>query len=372
MSRSTEQRPPQVTLAAAIVIAASVMVLMSAWGRVSGLRSLETRESVEEFLSGAPGSEMGLGREDVLAILQVSSVVAAVCAVTTAILGWYVLKRDKTARLALLVAAVPLFFTGLVIGGFASSFVAAATVMLWMEPAREWFTTGRWTPPPPRQAPEREQPTRDDPLTPPWLGPTGGSTSTGQSSPPPFPTPYAEPGGPQSSTRTLAPGQPDPRTAQAVGHAAGQRRPGAVVAAFVLTVVSSLLVGLFAVLAMLVVSLAPEMVMEEFERQASGDVADLTLAQIRTSTFFTGAVCVLASAAALVFAGFAMARRPWARRGWLVAAAASAGACLFVVIASPAAVSGLAVLMPGAAAIATVVFLRRAEVRRWFESAPRS
>lgn len=370
MSRSTEQRPPQVTLAATIVIAASVMVLMSAYDRVSGLRSLETRESVDEFLSGAPGSEMGLDREAVLGILQVSSVVAAVFAVTTAILGWYVLKGDKTARLALAVAVLPLFFTGLVIGGFASSFVAAATVMLWMEPARGWFATGLWTPPPPREEVERELPPHDDRLTP-WRGPTPGSTPS-ESSPPPFPTPYAAPGAQEARPWPLQPGTTERDGARTSSHPSTTRRPGAVVAAFVVTVVAALVVGLFAALAMLVVALAPDVVMEEFERQASGEVADLTLAQIRMSTFFTGTVCVLACIAALVFAGFAMARREWARRGWLVIAASSAGACIFVVIASPAAASGLAALLPGAAAIATVVFLRRREVRRWFESAPRS
>ena len=71
--------------------------------------------------------------------------------------------------------------------------------------------------------------------------------------------------------------------------------------------------------------------------------------------------CVLA----LVLAGFAMARREWARRGLMVSAAFSAGACLALVLNTPL------VLLPAAAAVATVVCLRRVEVRRWFQLDPR-
>jgi hypothetical protein len=61
-----------------------------------------------------------------------------------------------------------------------------------------------------------------------------------------------------------------------------------------------------------------------------------------------------------VLAGFAMARRAWARRGLMVSAAFSAGACFALVLSTPL------VLIPAAAAVATVVCLRRVEVRRWF------
>ena len=64
--------------------------------------------------------------------------------------------------------------------------------------------------------------------------------------------------------------------------------------------------------------------------------------------------------AALTLAGFAMARREWARRGLMAVAAFSAGGCLVFVV------STLLVLIPAAAAVATVACLRRVEVRRWF------
>ena len=63
---------------------------------------------------------------------------------------------------------------------------------------------------------------------------------------------------------------------------------------------------------------------------------------------------------ALLFAGLAMARRRWARTALLVTAAASAGACVLSAFYTPVS------LVPGLASIATVILLRRPEVRAWF------
>lgn len=366
MSKTIETRPPQVTLAATIIIVGSVLALVSAWERVAGLRSLETREAVDSFLADPPGSGMGLGREDVLSILQVSAMVAAVAAVATAILGWHVLKGDKVVRRALAIAAVPLFLTGLAMGGFASSFVAAATVMLWMTPAKEWFATGRWTPPPSREVLERQARERQHDLerqpfqsapgdAPP---PTGNVAANG---PAPARTPFA--------TEPVPAAFPPPVHVPAGPHGGQRRRPGAVVSAFVITIVSTFVVAMFAVLAIVVMATAPDLVMDEVERQ--GDAASgLTLAQVRASTYVTAGLCVLMCAIAAVLATLSMGRRAWARRGWMVVTAASAGASFLMVVASPALASGLVVLAPATAAVATLAFLRREEVRRWFASAP--
>ena len=64
-------------------------------------------------------------------------------------------------------------------------------------------------------------------------------------------------------------------------------------------------------------------------------------------------------------AGFLMARRDWARRGLMVIAAFSAVGCMFFVLASPL------VVFPAMAGVATVICLRRVEVRRWFALEPR-
>ena len=47
-------RPRQVTLAAWLIMGGSVVVVLTVFERVAGLHSLETRQSVQKFLSEPP------------------------------------------------------------------------------------------------------------------------------------------------------------------------------------------------------------------------------------------------------------------------------------------------------------------------------
>lgn len=366
MSKTIEQRPPQVTMAAVIIMAASTMVVLTAWERVSNLRSLESRNAVEEFLAQPPGDGLGLGIESVLGALHVAAVVAAVCATATAILGFYVLRRDKTSRRVLAVLAGPLFVAGMMSGGIAGSFVAAGVVMLFMPPAAEWFATGRWTPPPPREraAADRERREQASAQWPPSAPPS--------SQPGPSQTPYATP--PALQHLPPPPWMDQPSSAQhAPAHLAEGQRPGALVAAFVITVVSAFIVGLVALVAVGVVAAAPDLVMDQLEQQQeqSGvDLGEISLAQVRSSTFLSGGTILLMCLGALVGAGFALGRRDWARRTWVAAAGISAVGSLIVVLTSGGSMAGLMAMPPGVAAMITLGLLRRDEVRRWF-AAPR-
>ena len=160
MSEPQTTRPRQVTLAAALIMGGSLFVVISVFEQMAGISSLRTREAVEEFLGDPPAAGMDLGVQGVLDMLRVLAMVAGGCATATGILGFQVLHRSRVARVALSALAVPLFLTGLVAGGFMSSLVAVAIVMLWLQPARDWFAgIDR---PEPRQAAERSAQERDD------------------------------------------------------------------------------------------------------------------------------------------------------------------------------------------------------------------
>ena len=58
----TLERPRQVTLAGWLIVVGSVLVVLSAFERMSGLHSLETQEAIADFLSQPPGDELGLSR----------------------------------------------------------------------------------------------------------------------------------------------------------------------------------------------------------------------------------------------------------------------------------------------------------------------
>jgi hypothetical protein len=367
VSQPTEQRPPQVTLASSIVMFASLMVLLAAWEQVSTLGSLETQEAIRGFLGEAPFSSLDLDVTGATEALRIACMVAAAAACATGVLGWYVRKPDRSARLALTVFAVPVFVTGLAAGGLAGSFVAAGAVMLWTAPAREWFATGRWTPPSPaadQQAPAQRRTTQGEQGSP-WSAPRPPAPDAG---PPPATRPFGEP---VRATQTSPYGQPlAPDAAPATGARTRQQllrtRPGAMVAAFVITVVTAGgLLGL-SLLWIAIAGLSPDFLMSVLEQQQP-DLLDggVRLEQVRSTVFALAGGFIVWCGLALVLAGFAMARRDWARRGLIVSAAFSAGACIALVVSTPL------TLIPAAAGIATVVCLRRGDVRRWFALEPR-
>ncbi len=342
VSQPTEQRPPQVTLASGIVMFASVVVLLTAIERVTTLGSLETQQSIRDVLAESPFSSLGLGLDGATRLLRVGAMVAAAGACATAILGWYVRKPDRSARLGLSIIAVPVFVSGLSIGGLAGSFVAAGTAMLWLAPGREWFATGRWTPPTPPAEPEK----------------------TGRSSRRTPPPPAALHG--QVTGQVAGQGPPSaPVAASAWQHQQLLRaRPAAMVAAFVITVVMAGGLLTLSLLWVAIASLSPEFLRSLLEQQPDMFDDGLTFDQVRDTVIAFASAFIVWCLVALVLAGFAMARRDWARRGLMIIAAFSAGGCLFFVLDTPL------VILPAMAAVATVVCLRRIEVRRWFSLEP--
>lgn len=351
MSEPIKTRPPQVTLASGLVIASSLVVLVSSWGQVAALGSLDTQEAITAALSEPPVSSLGLDADGLTGLVRVLALVAAAGACATGILGWYVRRPDKGARLGLTVFAVLVFLSGLPgawlpSGSIAGSFVAAGAAMLWMVPAREWFATGRWTPPPPREpAPARTPRSAGGPgvVAPPQQGP---------SVPPPAGRPYGE--------HPPQPWQP-PQAQRPLARPVPLLRPGAVVTAFVLTVVMAGGLLALSVMWIAMVGLSPDLVTRLIdEQQPELAEAGLSAADVRGMMLALAGGFVLWCSVALVLAGFVMARRDWARRGLMVVAALSAGASLALLG------STTLVLVPAVAALVTVALLRRVEVRRWF------
>jgi len=340
-------RPRQVTLSAILVMAGSVLLVASIFERLGDLHSLETRTSIQRFLSEPPGSDLGVGLESVLSLLRTVSMVAAGLATAAAILGYHVLKRNRGARIGLGVLAIPLFLCGLVTGGFLASVVAASVAMLWLQPSRSWFHGDE----PPRtdadesmsggaasRAPVRPDATPGDlpPLPP--LAPPGAAA--GQQAPPAW-MPYA------STEPWLQQRRP--------------ARPGSLVTACVVTWASCALAGLFAILMVAVLAADPEGLAAEMHRQNPA-LADegITDATLRTVAWAVGLGCLAWALVSSVFAVLAFQGVRWARVALVVSAGAVAIACLAGSLISPV------LAAPGALAALTAVLLLRPAVQRWF------
>ncbi len=319
------------TLAAWLIMVGSAIVVAMVFERIGGLHTLETRESVERFLAEPPGADLGIGVDGAITTLRVVSMVAAGCATAAAILGYQVLRRSRSARLALTVLAVPLFLAGMVTGGFVSSVVAASAVMLWLQPSRSWFAG---------KAPAVPAPPAARPVPP--VGP---------------PADESQRRWPQPPTAGQVTG---PVTGPVPGVASERPRP--VVAACALTWISSGLVALGLVLTALVLALDPDPLLDEVHRQrpdlAEQGVSDGMLVGVSLAI---SAVVVLWCVAAVVLAALVYRRIDWARVVLLVSAGISAALCLAGLVAG-----GFLLIVPLAAAVGTFLLLVRPETRLWF------
>lgn len=329
MSTTTAARPRQTTMAGVMVMLAAVFVVLAAFDRVARLRSLETRESLERVIDDMPGG-FSPSVESIIQLSHVVAIVAALCAVAAVALGWQVLQGSRQARTILSVLAVPIFVTGLVAGGFMSSIVAVATVMLWLSPSREWFA-GKPIPEPVKPGQTRRDANVD--------------ALTGRAPDElPVPTPAQPTGWPVTPTTPA-------------------QRPNPVTVAMVLTIVVAGFVLVSSLVTLVVLLTQPDLMLDELRRtnpelQEQGASDSLLLG----ASYLSVGVMLAASGLAVVLAVLMAKRRAWAARLLLICSAACALLCIIAAIASPVA------LIPAAAAIVTVNCLRRPEVRAWLDA----
>ena len=361
-------RPRQVTLAAWMIMGGSLLVVASVFERVAGLNALETQQAIEEFLAEPPGSGLALDVEGVIGVIRVMAMVAAGCAAAAGILGFHVLKGSRSARLAVTVLAVPLFVSGLVAGGFLSSLVAAATVLLWLEPSRDWFDgkPARQQPEPERRAARR--PDRSDsherslpPDSPPGSPPS--SPANGQASAPATTGPRPHEGfGAVPATLAQAgttwPGEQAPHQHQ--GPQPAPERPDSVLWACILTWVFAGAAGLSMAALALVVVASPEMFFEELRRRdPEFDSQGFSDAALRSAIYVMAGITVVWSTVATVLAILLFRRVRWARLALAVCAAGAGVVCLL------ASVGSLVMVAPMIASAVTFSLLLRREVRAW-------
>lgn len=183
-------RPRQLTMAAGFVIGGSILLVLTVFDTFTGLHSVEMRDQLTETLSSPTFRDLGITVGEALSGMRVGLMVAAACAAAAAVLGVYALQRSRQARLALSILAVPILLTAPLTGGLMGALVAAATLMLWSGPARDWFAgrpVRQVEPPAPRQShpgpweetmpsPEdRNRGHEQDPVAPPSDPDPGGS-----------------------------------------------------------------------------------------------------------------------------------------------------------------------------------------------------
>ncbi len=377
-------------MAAWVAVVGSALLVLTLFDSMSQIRSVEVRESIEEFLATPPGSGLGLDIAQVVEILRVLMLFTGAAAAIALVLAIYVLQRNNAARIGFTVAAVAIMLTAPLGGGFLPIMIGFAAMLLWTKPARDWFN-GTPTPEPPRQkegtalSSDRPNDTGDDrggqwprmpegsdrPLPPPTEGfgtsnqppsaPTYGQPSSGQ------------PSGQQASSGQQPPGEqgPPPGWAppsyQQQGQYAGypgypqasdpDKRPTTVtLAAWLTWVFSGLTIAGF-LLIDLVILVAPDQFVDQVRQQPGFDQLNISANDIVAALWVVSAVVLFWSISAVVLAVFAFRRANWAR----ITLAISAGiTALFSIASFPVGV------LHTLAAMAVVVLLFAGGSNQWF------
>jgi hypothetical protein len=390
-------RPRQVTLAAGVVVGASLFLVVSVFDAMTNLNSVDARDQLREFVMSSAGRDLGLSIDEAINGMRIGLSLTAVCAAAAAVLGVFVFSKHRGARIGLSVLAVPLVLTAPLTGGFLGVLVAVATAMLWQRPARDWYD-GRPAREPRRRAQDSVQgqgqgqgqghgrhpgqhpgqrpadrSAQDGPSQPsapparggaPAEAPSTRETSSapqatpgfGQGQPPPWAglppadprRPYGQPWGPAS--------RPGP------GNGSGIRGvPRPVKIACVLTWVFGVVVALVYALALVTLLVARDQVVDYVGDSAAWQRSGLDLEALMP-ILWVGCLLFLAwSAGSMVLAWFTWRRHNWAR--YLLAL--SAGIALVVaVFAFPVG------LVHQLACAVTIGTLFTARSRGWFD-APR-
>jgi len=349
-----QTRPRQVTLLASMVIAASVFVIISGFERVASLRSIDSREAVSKFLSEPPGDGLGLSVERALDLLHVATMIGVGCATAIAILGIWLLRGDRSARLAASLLTVPLVLTGLATGGFLAAVVAAAVVMLWVEPARAFFEPAGAAR---AAAAPTTTPSAPPPTTPPpTSAPTSAPTVPPASSTPP--APYAATVGrfPAGTTSPPLAPHPDP-----VAPARRASPPPPVSIAALVTTIASAVVALLCVISMplLLTTDREELLAEVYRQDPQLREAGLTPGLVVAAAVVMMLGFVVWAIAAVVLAVFVRRGKEWARILLVISAACVAVLGLVMTLAAPA------VLVISLAAAGVAFLLLRPEAAEW-------
>lgn len=381
--KPASQRPPQVTLSGWMIMLGSAFVVLTAFDAVAGLRSLETREALQETLGQEPYRSLGIEVSQAQDLMHVSLLVMAGCATAAAVLGWHVLRRSKHARIALTVLVLPLFLTGIAAGGFLTAIVTVAVVTLWLQPARDWFAGRTWQEPRgfltggAGRSQDRDGARQPEDI---WGHPKDGSP-TGQQPDQPRPDPQLPPGygdrpqpppfqgfgnAPQPQAGQSQFGQPPyPGQPPYGAHARSSGRPSPVALACLLTWVGSgLIVAFFGLAALGALTVPQETLRPQIERDYPQILDAMSYDQMILSTLVLSGGLIAWAVAAAVLTLFVWRGDNWARVTLIVSSA-------LVIVLSVTMAMAIAPLLYAGLGIAVIVMLNRMDATAWFGRARR-
>jgi hypothetical protein len=361
-------RPRQVTTAGVMGVVGSALVVLSLFDALQRLRSVEMREAVDEFLAEPPGEGLGVSTGWAIDVLHGLVLFSGALAAVALVLAIYVFQRHQAARIGFSVVAALLLITSPFSSGAMAMIVAFAAIMLWGQPARDWFA-GREPAPVPSAAAERRSERPD-----PWALPGARPDSTEEAPRPPEqsgapaqqPPPAAYPFGsrPDPGWAPPAHDQQPGRPTWAAGTAQDpDRRPASVIVATALTwLFAGLTTFLFSII-VLMLMFGQDALVEAVRANPQFDEMNVSMDDLLAVLWVASAIAIFWSLSAVILAVLAFRRIGWARIALGVSAAITA------LMSISAQWAGLIMIIPAAATVG-LLFSRSASA--WYSRKPRS
>jgi hypothetical protein len=142
-------RPREVTVGGAQAVVGGTVATLLLIGAAQQLYSSEMHDALAKAVADPRAADLGLTIDTARTLAKYAIMVMGVLSVSSVVLGVFVLRRHRPARVALTVlgvlVAVLTLFAGPT-GWIVTLYIAASVAMLWSKPARTWFAG---TPPPP-------------------------------------------------------------------------------------------------------------------------------------------------------------------------------------------------------------------------------
>jgi hypothetical protein len=173
-----------VTLAGMQAVAGSVVALVTLISVAQQLNGAQMTETLNEIVKQEQVKALDLTVDSARDLLRYSIMAMSVLSAASLVLGIFVLKRHRAARVGLTVVGVVVGIVLLVagpVGWVGTLYIGVSIFLLWSRPARAWFgdeVTPRGGAPGGPQRPDQ------------WSGPPDGGPPSG---PPPSGPPYAGP-----------------------------------------------------------------------------------------------------------------------------------------------------------------------------------
>jgi len=339
---SAAPRPPAVTLACGFVGFSAFLMLVSLIQALSDWGTIEMQKSLQPTLEAMSERGFDLTMGELLGTLRWMGLGAVLLLVAGIVFAVYAARGDQVSRIGSTVMAV---IIGLLVipfgwlGLLQAMFLLGAAAMLWSADARQWYAT--------RLAPAgKELPPGIGGPSPTEAGGADSATYTDVAADqPPNPNPWA------------APAQSVPTMEMPAPPARSTHRPRAVLAAGLVTVIGSSLVGGFAALYLLIYGFARD---EYVTLVQDGPFSDMyTAAELDTAmrTAFWACLLMLPLAAAGLAAGISLLARLRVGRVATLALA-------WITVAVGVVLVPFGLLGTGAA-VAVIILLNRTESRAW-------